>query len=68
MRKTLTDQAFLADVCVPKHGATWIGTGETYVKFMYTVTLDNFRSVFSGLSNFEVTDLLTMDTTYRPVS
>lgn len=37
--KTLTDETLLADVCVSKHGATWIGTGEMHVRFVYTVIL-----------------------------
>ena len=35
---------------------------------VYCYTVNNVRSIFCGLPNFEVVGLLTMDMPYRPVS
>jgi hypothetical protein len=66
--KTLTDEALLADVCAQ----TWCNLdwnrGDACKVRVYCYTVNNFRNVFCGLPNFEVTGLLTMDTSYRPFS
>jgi hypothetical protein len=54
-------------VCAQTQWTLAWNRGDAYKGYVYCCTVNNFRSVFSGLPNFEVTGLLTKNRPYRPL-